>query len=287
MSSPDPLEIDRLTAGDVGAARRCSDQAGWPTRRADWELLVETPQVDAIAGRHDGDLVGTVTVVRYDALAWIGMLLVDEAERGRGFGSGLFEAAVDRARAAGVDVVALDANPDAKHIYESRGFVDAAPVQQWVGRPDDPSTSPDVRRATDADETAPLDREAAGVDRRFLLENLLETADATAFCRDGDGNGNGDGGRGYALVRPTADGPLVGPVVADGRDTAARLLETVASHRPDATLTTNVVDHDPSARLLREAGFEHARTLWRMTDGDDETPLAGRGLWAIAGFAFG
>lgn len=281
MSPPDPLDIDRLTAADVDAARRCSDQAGWPTRRADWELLVETPQVDAIAGRHDGDLVGTVTVVRYDALAWIGMLLVDESERSRGFGSRLFEAAVDRARAAGVDVVALDANPDAKHIYESRGFVDAAPVRQWVGRPDDPSPSPDVRRATDAAEIAPLDREAAGVDRRFLLESLLETADATAFHRDGDG------GQGYALVRPTADGPLVGPVVADGRDTAARLLETVADHRPDATLTTNVVDHDPSARLLRETGFEHARTLWRMTDGDDETPLAGRGLWGIAGFAFG
>lgn len=286
MSSPDSLEIDRLTAADVDAARRCSDQAGWPTRRADWELLVETPQIDAIAGRRDGDLVGTVTVVRYgDALAWIGMLLVDESERGRGFGSGLFEAAVDRARAAGVDVVALDANPDAKHIYESRGFVDAAPVQQWVGRPDDPSTSADVRRVTDADEIATLDREAAGVDRRFLLTGLLETADATAFRRDGDGKG--DGGRGYALVRPTADGPLVGPVVADGRDTGRRLLETVASHRPDATLTTNVVDHDRSVRLLHETGFEHARTLGRMTDGADGTPLTGRRLWAIAGFAFG
>ena len=122
-------------------------------------------------------------------------------------------------------------------------------------------------------------------DRRFLLDSLLETADATAFCRDG--NGDGDGGRGYALVRTTADGPLVGPVVTDGRDTARRLLETVASHRPDATLTTNVVEHDRSAALLREAGFEHARTLWRMTGGADGTPLTGRRLWAIAGFAFG
>jgi DNA-binding MarR family transcriptional regulator/GNAT superfamily N-acetyltransferase len=74
----------------------------------------------------DGEAVGCVMVTaRSDAVAELGLLLVDPAARGRGIGARLLTEAVDFAREAGYRKLALSAShilSAANHLFEKAGF---------------------------------------------------------------------------------------------------------------------------------------------------------------------
>lgn len=79
------------------------------------------PHVEVELARSEGRLVGVVVTLAHhpdpaDPDPWIGLLLVDAAVQGRGFGRRIAEAVEDRFRAAGrsaVRLAVLDANPRA------------------------------------------------------------------------------------------------------------------------------------------------------------------------------
>ena len=71
---------------------------------------------NCLGGRIDGQLVSTATLATFDRIdnhigpvGWIGMILVDEAHRGRGFGGQMFDAILRLAAERGVQSLALDA----------------------------------------------------------------------------------------------------------------------------------------------------------------------------------
>jgi GNAT superfamily N-acetyltransferase len=95
-----------------------------------------------VAADQDGDVIGTVTYcesgspdahIAGPAEAEFRMLAVVPAARGRGAGTALVEACLDRARAAGASALRLSTQPemtDAHRLYERLGFA-RTPERDW------------------------------------------------------------------------------------------------------------------------------------------------------------
>jgi GNAT superfamily N-acetyltransferase len=248
--------------------------------------MIDLDAVDAFAGRLDGRLVATATLVRYGTrVGWIGMMLVRPEHRRRGYGARMLEACLDAAEDAGVGTVGLDANADGRPLYDANGFVEVAEVSQWHGSLGVAGHAADPDRIEFVSDPGPLlalDRRATGADRRFLLESLLGDDGTVGLLRRGPGGGV----TGYALVLPRPPGATVGPLLAASAETAEALLRA-ADERIDGPLAVNAVGNPRAEARYRELGFEHRRSLTRMTHRERAEPLMGELVWGLPAFEYG
>jgi GNAT superfamily N-acetyltransferase len=257
-----------MTGDDLAAGLRLSRASGWNQTLEDWrQLLALGPGLFRV-GVLDGRVVASAGAVRYgDALAWICMVLVDPAERGRGLGTAIFDEVLSRCRAlmheGRLKTVGLDATPDGRRVYAKRGFVDGPAltrmrVEAGAGAG---GASKTLERLVDEDLAAvlALDREAFGADRAPLLRRALAAAPELAWVAH-------DAGRvsGYSFGRHGDRSDQIGPVVAQDLAVAAELVRACLSAERRRSL---VVDAraDPSwLRALGELGFREERPLTRM-----------------------
>lgn len=91
--------------------------------------LVADPAVTLLLARDGQEIVGTTTVIVYTTPFWIKARLdevvVDEGARGKGVGAALVNAALDIARASGVQVAELQSGVQreaANRLYPRMGF---------------------------------------------------------------------------------------------------------------------------------------------------------------------
>lgn len=274
------MEIDTLTASDLDAALALSRQAGWNQNATDWRRLIDCPQARAVAGRIDGEVVATTTTITYDErVSWIGMVLVDEHHRRRGYGRGIVERALADATA---DTIGLDATPAGRPLYRDLGFVESGLVERWSGVLDVSSAPGHVDRigAGDRNWLAAYDEERCAVDRRSLLRTLLDEPRTTTFYCDRAGH------RGYATLRPGREHWQLGPVVADSK-AATRALLVAAAVELDGTPVLLDVVGDAMRELLAESALTATRTLTRMTLERSAPLRCGDGVQAAAGLELG
>jgi GNAT superfamily N-acetyltransferase len=281
----EPIRFDPLTAADLDAAGALSTQAGWNQAPADWRRLLDLCPGGCLAARSGGRLVGTATVASYgSAVHWVGMVLVDPAERGRGLGTALLERAIALGKSRG-GVLGLDATDLGRPLYLKMGFVDVAPIDRWSGllRP-----APEAGRVEFIDrfsfeQAAALDREACGADRAPLLVHLLSEPDAMGWVVRDDG----DRVAGYAILRPGRERWHVGPVVADETAYYAALLNAVGRQTREQGVLIDVLRDEGTGLVLRQAGLEVARRLTRMTWGSAQNVLMGDRIGAATAFEWG
>jgi predicted GNAT family N-acyltransferase len=88
------------------------------------ELELDGRDEDAlhIVAVRGGEVIGTCRVLLDGATAKLGRMAVASAERGRGLGSSLLEAAEREAVAAGAARVALHAQEQARELYAANGY---------------------------------------------------------------------------------------------------------------------------------------------------------------------
>lgn len=278
------LNIGRLTNDDLDAARRLSTQAGWNQTVADWRRLRSLFPETCFAGRLDGDLVATSVLAIYGGeVGWIGMVLVDEAHRRRGYGGAIFERALEAALDRGIERVGLDATDAGCAVYRQYGFAEVGRIDRWAGTLREPDSNADSATVYDdaaVSEVTAFDRRHSGVDRHSLLERLLDASGTTGLlCRR---NGAVTG---YVLVRPGRTRPQVGPLVALERDDAEALLSTVARRIDDAVI--DAPRDEGTGPALERYGFEVQRQLRRMTYDEPRPLLDGDAVVAAAGFEWG
>src|SRR5687768_6521552 len=210
------LDIRPLRVEDIPAALRLSTQAGWNQIEADWRRLIDLWPSSCLAGWDGSRLVATGTLATYGTdPGWIGMILVDEACRGRGFGGAIFDAVLRLADETGVKCLGLDATDLGRPVYLKRGFVDVVGIDRWV-RPAAPvifresALAASIFVVQDTKALADCDVDAVGFDRGSLLQHLAaDTSSVGVAMRDGN--------------RPTAFGfaragrrfESIGPLVAE------------------------------------------------------------------------
>lgn len=276
-----PLVVDRLRAEDLPAALRLSTQAGWNQLAADWQRLLDLCPEGCLAGRLDGALVATATVTSYGRDAhWIGMVLVDEAMRGRGFGAAMLQHTIEFARSRGGGVVGLDATDLGRPVYLKQGFVDVAPIDRWSGKLIKRGGTAAIDRLdrSNVDTVATLDREACGTDRSALLLHLLQESDTFGVVAPGVG---------YAILRPGRTHSHVGPLVAADVETASRLLNRLAMFPGGSTVLVDALRTPAVSALLELHGLSVARRLVRMTSGKAQRLLMGDSVRAATSFEWG
>ena len=283
MRSSD-LRVRPLRHADVHAALRLSTQAGWNQIAADWSRLIDLWPDGCFAGFVENEIVATATLASYGAnLAWVGMVLVDERCRGRGFGGVIFDTAMQHAAQLGCRSVGLDASDLGRPVYLKRGFADGPIIRRHAlpagaTRRGENGADP---LAVDRDWSAliDLDRTAVGVDRERLLAHFRD--ESGTVCRVVR---SGDQIVGYAFRRRGRTADQIGPVVATDVYTAQRLIASLAS----CDASTDLLIDCPDRRLdpwLAEQGFVVSRQLVRMYN----SPFvnASGSVRAIAGLELG
>ena len=260
------LKIARLTAEDIPAAVRLSTQAGWNQLESDWRRVLDLWPQHCWAGRIDGRLVATSTLVTYGkSLGWVGFVLVDQNHRNHGYGGAMLDAALAAATASGFRTIGLDATDLGRPLYLKRGFVDFAEIDRWQCTNQTTAAPPkDVLPLEPAHWPAllALDRCAIGVDRGYLLRRLNSEPGVRA-CVLADKEL-----RGFAFIRPGRLASQVGPVVADAPQSAAVLVNwLMANQLADGRSHPVILDvplDGQLAPLLQALGFRSIRRLTRM-----------------------
>jgi GNAT superfamily N-acetyltransferase len=275
-----PLVIDRFRAGDLDAGLRLSTQADWNQIAADWRRVYDLCPDGFFAGRVDGRVVATGCVATYGrAAAWIGLILVDEACRGQGYGAAMFARTIERARELVGDAVGLDASDFGRPVYLKKGFVDVAPIDRWGGVLKEGDSAPAGIVAKSAfDRIAALDREAVGVDRSALLRHLIDDPAVSCLAVPGEG---------HAFLYPGRLHAHLGPVVARSDAAFGALLSGAARLLKGADVVIDAIRSPASSALLEARGLQIARRLTRMTLSRSLPLLTGAHARAAVSFTWG
>ncbi|MCL7417753.1 MAG: GNAT family N-acetyltransferase, partial [Halalkalicoccus sp.] len=258
---------------------------GWNQTKADWQRLLDLFPDSCFVGRLGDELVATSTLAKYGDVGWIGMVLVDESHRRRGYGSDLFERALGAAHDRRLEVVGLDATDAGREVYRQCGFESVVGIDRWAGTlqnaADGDVDAGRVETLDSADSIAGFDRTRVGTDRSVLLEHIIDADSTTALRLDRDGRT-----RGYAVVRPGRTHKQIGPIVAVNGDDASALLSNV-TERVDESVIVDALRGDRTELLLRRFGLDVQRRLHRMTEGEPRSVLEGDAVIAAAGFEWG
>lgn len=262
-----------LTSSDVPSAKFLSTQAGWNQLDADWQRLITLWPETCVGGFNGSSLVATGTLATYGVeaappIAWIGMILVDEGQRGKGLGTGMMKMLLVAAKQRHVKTVGLDATDMGKPVYEKLGFVTHSIVNRWMATAGTTTAPPHNSNAGHARPMTPeywpaaelLDKHAVAVSRHSLLR-LLQTeegADTRVVLLHGRVSAIG-------FSREGRTAKYIGPIVASDPESAAIAFRGLFHRMPTGTrVLIDVPENSPLCDSLRDAGFVIQRRLTRM-----------------------
>ncbi len=264
------VRIRLLTSTDIPEAMRLKDDAGWNQTALDWQRFISANPEGCFAAEIEGRLIGTSATITYDGkLAWIGMVIVEPALRGKGIGTTLLKRAIDHLDSRKVSSMKLDATPQGRPLYEKFGFVREYNIERWMLKR--PANEPTAGKAPEKlEEVLRLDRDVFGADRSELLRSLAESApEFTLVARDDAGIA------GYTFGRRGSRADQLGPWMARHEDVGAILLDEFLRRSSRELIFVDCVGPNTWAiPLVKERGFELSRPLTRMFRGTNK--YAGR-----------
>jgi GNAT superfamily N-acetyltransferase len=274
-----------LQTNDMKAAMELSAEAGWNQTAQDWVFLLEAPQNISIAAVSGDRIIGTTVALNYAGqLAWIGMVLVKNAYRGKGVSKLLLQYIFENCKAA----MKLDATALGEPVYRKFGFLPEYTISRMV------STSA-VNIFTDHDGfprqalskhfsgIVSLDEIALGIKREKLIAYYMQQYPGKAWVLE-----ENNGIEGFVLGRAGYRYHHIGPIVAATGEQATALLKQALSKLAGQPVVVDVpVDKKEMIQMLRELNFVEQRQFIRMYR--DKNPFAGNisNLFAIAGPEFG
>ena len=285
-----------MTVSDIPAGLALCRAARWNQTARDWEFFLSFAPLGALVAAEQGRVVGTVATVPYGPFAWISMVLVDPASRGRGIGRLLLERGLELVpeRAA----ARLDATPAGEPLYRSLGFTAEHGLARWLVEPRNGEQRPGaataavhangahaVRRLMEPDWRLilPMDRLVFGARRDALLERMSQEAPEYAWVFEVN-----ERIRGYMFGRHGHVREHLGPLVADTRESAQVLLDACLASHPDRSFFIDAPERDDGwAGVLRDLGFAVERPFLRMSRGPLSAPGNPSVVYAVAGPEFG
>jgi GNAT superfamily N-acetyltransferase len=269
-----------MTISDIPVGMSLKEKAGWNQLEADWRRLLDLQPDGCFLAESDGVPVGTVTTCRFGSVAWIAMMLVDEAHRRRGIGRALMTRALEELDSRGVRSVRLDATPRGRPMYESLGFVEEATLNRFRGilPPADGTPGlPEVRPIEELDGVIALDREVTVTDRGRLLRRLAAEHRGSLRVIE-----TRDGIEGFLMARPGSTARQIGPCIAGGRAGLLLLADARSRYAGQAVLLDIPASNVSAAGLVGSWGLRAERQLVRMGRGPRVEEDLSR-IWAGSG----
>jgi GNAT superfamily N-acetyltransferase len=270
-----------MRPADIPFGMELKKAAGWNQTEADWRAILGFNPDGCFIAEWDGEPAGSATTTIHDGkVAWIGMVLVLPAFRGRGLGTALLKHAIAHLQSRGIPSIKLDATPAGKRVYVPLGFRDEYALERVEGIADRGSQISNLKSQISncrVEDILALDREAFGVSREPVLRRLVrENASLCWQARDG-----------FLLARPGANAWLIGPWVARNADAAEALLQTALDRLAGQRVFADVPVNHPARALVARHGFTTQRPLTRMWLGCNDWPGNTALTWSIADLAKG
>ncbi len=270
---------------DVDFAVEQCIREGWTVSPSWFRLYLEHDPAGCLVAEAEGRVAGMVTTACYAESGWVGNLIVSPEHRRGGLGTRLMRAALELLERRGISTVRLEADPPGMGIYRRLGFVSEVESLRFQRRGPQPRVVPEAAETLGEEslpEVAAFDRPRFGDDRGRMLALLLADAEAAFQLRR-------EGAlAGYAMLRATASGLVIGPWVAVDRTAAAALLGAALARCGDADVTLGL----PAAcsngqQLLAEHSFTATPSSFRMVRGEVAVRGEPASVYAIASGAIG
>jgi len=282
------LRIRPMYLRDVGDSLLLSNAEGWNQTENDWKRLAKNPQNICRVAEQDNRIVGTATAINYaNDVAWIGMVLVDKALRGKGISKMLLTDLINKLGSC--RSVKLDATPAGQPVYEKYGFKDEYIIYRMTNLSPEGSGSredtdgPQPVRLTDVSDIASLDHSVFGAERFYLLNSLLNEFPAKAWMVKQDGRITG-----YALGRQGVRYHQIGPVFADEFVVARSLIAKALSDLQGQPVVVDIpADKEELIGWLNAKGFVSQRHFVRMYMRVNPFPGRPENQYLICGPEFG
>src|SRR5467141_2039363 len=278
--------VRRLEERDIAAATALTDLEGWGYTRADFQRLIGLSPDGCFAAELRGRVVGVLTTTTYDALAFLGAVIVSPELRGKGVGKQMMEAALDHLRQRGVRTVRLNAYLNAVRFYERLGFHGEYEVIRWHGRTTGRNAS-NVRpiQKQDIDSLIQLDTVYFGANRRALLVRLAKEFPQTFLVGERAGHL-----KGFIVGSAGGDSCEIGPWVVEpeSRGMADDLFQGLVKKAG----VPQVAFSGPSlnrtlVEFARSRNFAEAFRALRMWWGTNDFAGEPAGIWAAGGLEKG
>jgi ribosomal protein S18 acetylase RimI-like enzyme len=238
------LAIRRMSEADLALALEWAAAEGWNPGLHDARSFYAADPDGFLLGELDGRPVGSVSAVRYGpAFGFLGLYIVKAEHRGRGFGLELWRAALDH---LGDRVVGLDGVAAQEDNYRKSGFKLAFRNirQRGEGGGDAPPGLTDLAMVP-IEEIMRYDGTAFPAPRRAFLASWIGQPQAFAL-----GAMDGDALRGYGVLRACREGFKIGPLFADNREAAERILAGLLARAPGAPVFLDTPEANPAALAL-------------------------------------
>jgi ribosomal protein S18 acetylase RimI-like enzyme len=200
---------------DIDYVSESIQREGWGHSRRDVERCWRWEPEGCFVAEADGKRAGHVFSIRYDRMGWIGLLIVDARERGRGIGRMLMENAISHLEESGADTIRLEAVERAVPLYRRLGFkeeFDSLRYKKRTGlRTKNAKMQAGIRpmEKTDIETVAGFDSRYFGVSRLRVLTSLYEDIPPLCFISESEGNPSG-----YIMARKTREAHWIGPWVS-------------------------------------------------------------------------
>jgi GNAT superfamily N-acetyltransferase len=265
MANTEALPIAAIDVGQCEAVWPLSIEAGWNQNVADWRFMLAAGHGFGVRSDDGKWQASSLVLPLGERLAWISMVLVTQARRRGGVGTGLLKRCIAEVTASGA-VAGLDATEQGRPIYLPLGFRDLYRIARW--HLDEVRTMPPavaVRPVTDADHgaIAAYDRPRSGMERAALLRHLATRQPGRAWIAcDKDGRIAG-----FVLGREGRTATSLGPVIADDKATGLALIAQAASAAPGPFIIDVPDAHASIRRWLEAQGAVSPRGYTRMTLG--------------------
>jgi len=272
----DPRPLSALTPEALSMLDDLVAQSGWNQTPRDWRVFLRHGAIYVV--RHAGGhiMASGAVLPMGDRAAWISMILVERASRGKGLGRAVFEHSLRAVQDMGRKPW-LDATPEGERLYSQYGFAPLWRLARWTraaapdAAPAPPQPAPDLQALAD------LDARALGFSRGQVLADLA-AREGSRVVRQAQA---------FAIVRAGRVARYVGPLLANDEAAAASLLEDICAGTPEP-IFIDVPEARPTLhRKLRELGFARQRGFTRMALGEDAPQGLPAFIHAIAGPEYG
>lgn len=283
----DQTSFREMLPADIAVGVELCRASRWNQLSRDWECFLKLSPAGCRVAVKDDRVIGTVATVRYqDRFSWVGMVLVDPAERRQGIGTRLLGEAQDIL--SDQTTIRLDATPAGRGVYLKLDFVDEyrlsrmeTAVSGHIAREEN---NP-ARMMTEADwqDVFEMDKAVFGADRHMMLEWMFAGAPEYAWVITLDGEVTG-----YTFGRHGFNFEHLGPVIAEDRETAQRLVAACLNRQAGRSFILDASRHDAEwSRWLESIGFREQRPFIRMFRGENRYPGLPENQFAILGPEFG
>jgi GNAT superfamily N-acetyltransferase len=277
----DNVALIPFARSHLEGALKLSQEMSWPYRLEDWDVALQLGEGFVL--ERAGTVIGTAAWWPYgETHASAGMIIVAKAAQGRGYGARLMDALLASAHPR---TIALNSTAEGIVLYRRRGFVPVGIIHQHQGIPRGRFKAPPsglVRpmAVSDFEAITRLDQEATGLERRRMLDELVQGGDGYVLQRDGTP-------RGYAICRLFGRGHVIGPVVADSQANARALIEAALARLGRAFVRIDTSATSQLGEWLEGIGLQQVSDATTMILGTPATSTGPARLFALANQSFG